>query len=192
MTTTTSPLTIPIGISRDGEQLTIDLRQDHGVLIMGIAGSGKTELLRRMLRALEPQLSDGHLFHAEGIAAAHAEMDRRLQDPSLITGPVVLALDPGHTPATANAVRDIAVKGRAVDVHLLVSTQLVLGSTASVLSQMPVRIVVGPPSPLFARAFSDQEWEQIVAAATSERFSGALVAAAGDLTPFTALPRETH
>ncbi|MBF9519508.1 hypothetical protein [Mycobacteroides chelonae] len=192
MTTTASPLTIPIGISRDGEQLTIDLRQDHGVLIMGVAGSGKTDLLRRMLGALKSQLGDGQLFHAEGIAAAHAEMERRLQNPSLVTGPAVLALDPGHTTETVNAARDIVIKGRAVDFHLVLTTQAVLGSTASVLSQMPVRIVVGPPSPLFAHAFSDQEWEQMVAAVTSERFSGALVNAADDLTPFTALPREIH
>ncbi|MCP2622046.1 hypothetical protein NLB33_04160 [Mycolicibacterium smegmatis] len=191
MTTTTSPLTVPVGVARDSKELTVDLRQAHGVLIMGVAGSGKTHLLRRMLGALESH-PGVRLFHAEGIAAARAEMERRLQDPSLVAGPVVLALDPGHTPATANAVRDIAVKGRAVDVHLLVSTQLVLGSTAGVLSQMSTRIVVGPSSAQFAHAFSEPEWEQVKAAAAGEHFSGVLVDADGELTPFAALPRETR
>ena len=101
MITNNDTLTVPVGVTPDGEQLTVDLRRNTSVLVAGIAGSGKSTLLRRMRGALEPQLDAGLLFHAEGIRAnaddvilaARDERRRRMRERRIDDSPAVLLVD---------------------------------------------------------------------------------------------------
>lgn len=194
MTVTTSP-TVPIGHTRDGEPVTVDLTRGP-LLIAGSAGSGKSELLRRILA---PQSAPVLLFHADGTrsgvasvtAAGHAEMLRREPDPERATVPALVIVDL-PTPEIGPQLRDIALRGRGAGVHLIVATQSLVSIDGALVTQFAHRIVLGRPSVYLRRAFSEPEWEQVKAAAAGERFSGVLVDADGELTPFAGLPRETR
>lgn len=191
MTVTTS-LTVPIGRTRDGEPVTVDLTRGP-LLIAGSTGSGKSELLRRIIA---PQSAPVLLFHADGTrpgiasvtAAGHAEMLRRQRDPERATVPVLMVVDL-PTPEIGPQLRDIAVRGRGTGVHLIIATQSLVSIDGALVAQFAHQIVLGRPSVYLRRAFSETEWEQVKTAAAGEPFSGLLVDADGELTPFTALSR---
>lgn len=206
-TNITDALSAPVGLSRDGETLAIEVRRNHAVLIAGIAGSGKSEMLRRMREALEPQVDAALLFHAEGIranadeviTAAHHEMQARLREPSRIAdGPVVLLIDDygamsigrDATDELLLAVREVAVKGRSTDVHLVVATQGREGLGTQLLRQMRMRIGLGRLVSPISRIFSEQERNLIADAGTNPTGcgDGVLVGVDSRLTLFTALP----
>ncbi|WP_078321662.1 AAA family ATPase [Mycobacteroides chelonae] len=212
MTTKTDTLSVPVGATPDGETLTVDLRRNHAVLLAGTAGSGKTVLLRRMRHALERQLAATHLFHAEGIrpnasdviTAAHAELRHRLRQPSRIAdGPAVLFVDDygvlcigrDRADELVRAVEEIAVKGRAAGVHLVLATQGIEGLSGALLTQMSTRIVLGHLVSPISRIFPSGERELIEAAAgirAHDRGDGVLVDVDGQPTRFTALPCESR
>lgn len=50
---------LPVGVTRDGQPLMVDLKKRPHVLIAGTSGAGKSTLLRLQLRALQVQLSRG-------------------------------------------------------------------------------------------------------------------------------------
>lgn len=210
-TNTTTTLSVPVGVTPADELLSVDLRRDHAVLISGTAGSGKTVLLRRMREALVPQLDATRLFHAGGIRpnasevilAARAEMQHRLREPSRVAdGPAVLLVDDYgvlciHRDATdelVTAVREIAVKGRAADVHLVLATQGTEGLRGALLAQMSTRIVLGRLVSPISRIFSDRERERITSTgiAPTNRGDGVLVDIDGQPIRFTAPPRESR
>ncbi|SLG53734.1 ftsk/SpoIIIE family protein, putative [Mycobacteroides abscessus subsp. massiliense] len=211
MITNTDTLSVPVGVTPDGELLNVDLRRDHAVLITGTAGSGKTVLLHRMRHALERQLDATHLFHdggirpntSEVILAARAELQRRLREPNRIAdGPAVLLVDDFgvlciHRDATdelLNAVREIAVMGRPADVHLVLATQGTEGLQGALLAQMSTRIVLGHLVSPISRIFSNRDRELITSTgiAPTDRGDGVLVDIDGQPNPFTALPRESR
>lgn len=194
MITNTDTLAVPVGVTPNGEPLTVDLRRDHAVLIAWAAGSGKTVLLRRMREALVRQIDDVRLFHAEGIRpnanavilAVYEELQQRLREPSRIDdGPVVLLVDDfgvlcigrDRGDELVQAIEEIAVKGRAADVHLVLATQGTEGLSGALLMNMSTRIVLGRLAHPISRIFSSRERELIEATTgtSTHRGDGVLV-----------------
>lgn len=204
--TTTTTLTVPVGVTPDGEQLTTDLRRTSAVLVAGIAGSGKTEMLRRMRYALERQIDTALLFRAEGIyptaddliLAARDELRRRMREHRIDDSPAVLLVDDfgvmcigrDRSDQTVRAVEEISIKGRAVGVHLVLATQGHEGLSGALLMNMSTRIVVGRLVRPITRVFSDGERELITDTDTNPAGpgEGVFVGVDGRPTPFTALP----
>ncbi|SKE70609.1 ftsk/SpoIIIE family protein, putative [Mycobacteroides abscessus subsp. massiliense] len=211
MTANTSTLSVPVGVTPAGEQLTVDLRSNSAVLVAGIAGSGKSEMLRRMRYALERQLDTDHLFHAQGIRAgadavilaAYEEMQGRLREPSRIAdGPAVLLVDDYGAMSIGRdamdeliqAVREVALKGRASDVHLIIATQGTEGLSCELQMNMSARIVLGRLVSPISRIFSEQERELIAGAGitATDRGDGVVVGVNEQPIPFIALSRESR
>ncbi|MCV7204931.1 hypothetical protein H7J71_23235 [Mycolicibacterium peregrinum] len=208
MTANTSTLSVPVGVTPAGEQLTVDLRRNSAVLVAGIAGSGKSAMLRRMRYSLERQLDTDHLFHAQGIRAgadavilaARDELRRRLREPSRIdAGPTVLFVDDYGVLCIARrggdelvrAIEEISIKGRAAGVHLVLATQGTEGLGRALLMNLSTRIVVGRlVHPVTTNVFSDGERELIADAGITHigRAGGVLIGTDGRPTPFAALP----
>ncbi|MFV1360722.1 hypothetical protein ABFV47_27255 [Mycolicibacterium fortuitum] len=206
MITNNDTLTVPVGVTPDGEFLTVDLRRNAAVLVAGIAGSGKSEMLRRMRYALERQIDTTLLFHAEGvranaddvILAARDELRRRMRERRIDDSPAVLVVDDfgvmcigrDRSDQTVRAVEEISIKGRAVGVHLVLATQGHEGLSGALLMNMSTRIVVGRLVRPITRVFSDGERELLADAGTSATGpgGGVLIGTDGRPTPFTALP----
>ncbi|QZT56241.1 hypothetical protein [Mycolicibacterium austroafricanum] len=206
MITNNYTMTVPVGVTPDGETVTVDLRRNHAVLVAGIAGSGKSTLLRRMRGALEPQLDVGLMFHAEGIRAnaddviltARDEMRSRLQSRADDAAPAVLLVDDygamsigrDRSDKSVQAIEEIAVKGRAAGMHLVLATQGREGLSGALLMNMTTRILVGRAAHPITRLFSDQERELITDSGTNPTGpgDGVLIGTDGRPTPFTALP----
>ncbi len=206
MITNNDTLTVPVGVTPDGEQLTVDLRRNTSVLVAGIAGSGKSTLLRRMRGALEPQLDAGLLFHAEGIRAnaddviltARDEMRRRMRERRIDADPAALVIDDfgvmcigrDRSDETVRAVEEIAVKGRAAGVHLIIATQGREGLSGALLMNMSTRVVLGRAAHPITHVFSDLERELIADTGINPigPGDGVLIGTDGHPIPFTALP----
>lgn len=206
MITNNDTLTVPVGVTPDGEQLTVDLRRNSAVLIAGIAGSGKTTMLTLMRYAMERQLDAGLLFHAEGIRAtadgvilaAHDEMRHRRQNRVDDAAPAVLLVDDygvmcigrDRSDETVRAVEEIAVKGRAAGVHLVLATQGTEGMSSALLMNMSTCIVLGRMAHPITRVFSDLERELIADTGITPAGpgDGVLVGTDGNPVAFTALP----
>lgn len=61
---------VPVGVTRDGKPLMLDLRRRPHLLLTGTSGAGKSTLFRLMLRALQLQLGvGGTLMLADGKGA---------------------------------------------------------------------------------------------------------------------------
>lgn len=61
---------VPVGVTRDGKPLMLDLRRRPHLLLTGTSGAGKSTLFRLMLRALQLQLGvGGTLILADGKGA---------------------------------------------------------------------------------------------------------------------------
>ncbi|SIN36461.1 ATP-binding protein [Mycobacteroides abscessus] len=206
MTTNTTTLTVPVGVTPDGETVTVDLCRNAAVLVAGIAGSGKTTMLTLMRSALERQLDTDHLFHAEGIRAtadgvilaAHDEMRHRRQNRVDDAAPAVLLVDDygvlcigrDRSDELVRAIEEIAVKGRAAGVHLIIATQGREGLSGALLMNMSTRVVLGRAAHPITHVFSDLERELIADADINSAGpgSGVLVGTDGRPTPFTSLP----
>lgn len=206
MTTYTTTLTVPVGVTLDGEQLTVDLRRNTSVLVAGIAGSGKTTMLTLMQSALERQLDAGLLFHAEGIRAnaddvilaARDERRRRMRERRIDADPAALVIDDfgvmcigrDRSDETVRAVEEIAVKGRAAGVHLVLATQGTEGMSSALLMNMSTCIVLGRMAHPITRVFSDLERELIADTGITPAGpgDGVLVGTDGNPVAFTALP----
>lgn len=206
MITNNDTLTVPVGVTPDGETITTDLRRNSAVLVAGIAGSGKTEMLRRMRYALERQIDTALLFHAEGIRAnagdvilaARDELRRRMRERRIDDSPAVLAVDDygvlcigrDRGDQTVRAVEEISIKGRAVGVHLVLATQGHEGLSGALLMNMSTRIVVGRLVRPITRVFSDGERELITDADINSAGpgDGVLIGADGNPVAFTSLP----
>lgn len=206
MTTNNDTLTVPAGVTPDGETLTVDLRRNHAVLVAGIAGSGKSTLLRRMREALEPQLDAALLFHAEGIRAnadavilaARDELRRRLHSQADDAAPAALVIDDcgvmcigrDRSDETVRAVAEISIKGRAAGVHMVLATQGTEGLSGALRMNMSTRILVGRAAHPISLIFSDLERELIadIGISPAGPGDGVLIGVDGQPVPFTALP----
>ncbi|GAB4910025.1 hypothetical protein MAHJHV65_00040 [Mycobacterium avium subsp. hominissuis] len=204
---TPSALTVPVGTTPDDETLTVDLRRNSAVLVAGIAGSGKTEMLRRMRYALERQIDDVCLFHAEGIRAnaddvilaAYEEMRRRMQErrraedrPAalLVDDYGAMSIGRDRSDKSVRDIEEIAIKGRAAGVHLVLATQAAEGIGGRLLMNMTTRIVLGRMAHPITRVFSDLERELIADADINSAGpgGGVLIGADGNPVAFTSLP----
>ncbi|MBE5488542.1 hypothetical protein E3G71_001043 [Mycobacteroides abscessus] len=207
MITNNDTLTVPVGVTLDGEPLTVDLRRNHAVLVAGIAGSGKSTLLRRMRDALESQIDTALLFHAEGIRAnadavilaARDELRRRLREPSRIDdSPAALLVDDYGAMSIGRdlsddlvrAVRELSIKGRSVGVHMVLATQGTEGLSGALRMNMSTRILVGRTAHPISLIFSDLERELIadIGISPAGPGDGVLIGVDGQPVPFTALP----
>lgn len=206
MITNNDTLTVPVGVTPDGEQLTVDLRRNTSVLVAGIAGSGKSTLLRRMRGALEPQLDAGLLFHAEGIRAnaddvilaARDERRRRMRERRIDDSPAVLLVDDfgvmcigrDRSDESVRAIEEIAVKGRAAGVHLVLATQGTEGLSGRLLMNMSTRVVLGRAAHPISRLLSEQERELLADTGINPigPGDGVLIGTDGHPVAFTALP----
>lgn len=180
--TTTHTATVPVGIAPSGVTLTVPLRGAGAVIVAGIAGSGKSVLLSRMRGSLELQRIA--VFHAEGIRAnadevilaARDELRRRMRERQIEDSPVVLLVDDygvlcigrDRSDELVRAIEEIAVKGRAAGVHLVLATQGTEGLGGALLMNMSTRIVL------------------------DAAHSGVLTDSIGKDTPFTSLPLESR
>lgn len=207
ITNTNATLTVPVGVTSDGNPVAVDLRRNFAVLVAGIAGSGKSEMLCRMRYALERQLDTDHLFHAQGIRAgadavilaARDERRRRMRERRIDDSPAVLLVDDfgvmcigrDRSDELVRAIEEIAVKGRAAGVHLVLATQGTEGLGRALLMNLSTRIVVGRlVHPVTTNVFSDGERELIADAGITHigRGGGVLIGTDGRPTPFAALP----
>lgn len=204
--TTTTTLSVPVGVTTGGNTLTVDLRRNSAVLVAGIAGSGKTEMLRRMRYALERQIDTALLFHAEGIRAnaddviltARDELRSRLQSRADDAAPAVLVVDDfgvmcigrDRSDQTVRAVEEISIKGRAVGVHLVLATQGREGVSGALLMNMTTRIVLGRMAHPITQVFSDGERELLADADINSAGpgGGVLIGTDGNPVAFTSLP----
>ncbi|WP_100522452.1 hypothetical protein [Mycobacteroides abscessus] len=202
---TNTTLTVPVGVTLDGEQLTVDLRRNTSVLVAGIAGSGRSTLLRRMRDALDPQLDAALLFHAEGIRAnaddvilaARDELRRRMRERRIDDSPAVLLVDDfgvmcigrDRSDESVRAIEEIAVKGRAAGVHLVLATQGTEGLSGRLLMNMSTRILAGRMAHPISRLLSEQERELLADAGINptKAGDGVLVGTDGRPVMFTAL-----
>lgn len=178
MSTTTYTATVPVGIAPSGVTLTVPLRRNSVVLIEGFAGTGKSVLLSRMRNSLE--LQRVAVFHAERIRAnaddvilaARAELEaRKLARDEPTTAAVLLVDDLGVLLAerdlgheVVRAIREIAIKGRAAGVHLVLAAQSSAGIPGALLMQASARIDLAADH------------------------GGVLTDSVDESTPFTALP----
>lgn len=171
---TTTHTTVAVGITPTGEQLTVDLRRNSVVLV---TGSGKSAMLARTRYALERQ--GATVFSAEGIRAdsdevilaADEELRSRLRSRTDDAAPAVLLVDGlqqviadrdlGHE--VVQAIREIAIKGRAAGVHLVLAAQSTWGIPTALRMNLSTRIELAADH------------------------GGVLTDSEGETTPFTAL-----